>query len=50
MTIFYFTGTGNSLAIAKSIGGSLISIPQVLASLVQGAWLVCTNVRKTQST
>ena len=32
MTIFYFTGTGNSLAIAKSIGGSLISIPQVVDS------------------
>jgi ferredoxin len=30
MTIFYFTGTGNSLAIAKSIGGNLISIPQAL--------------------
>jgi len=30
MTIFYFTGTGNSLAIAKSIGGKLISIPQVI--------------------
>jgi len=30
MTIFYFTGTGNSLAIAKSIGGNLISIPQVI--------------------
>jgi len=30
MTIFYFTGTGNSLAIAKRIGGNLISIPQVV--------------------
>jgi len=38
MTIFYFTGTGNSLAVAKRIGGSLkqsfnlISIPQVIGS------------------
>ncbi|MCL2217202.1 MAG: EFR1 family ferrodoxin [Defluviitaleaceae bacterium] len=31
MTIFYFTGTGNSLAVAKRIGGNLISIPQVIA-------------------
>jgi len=30
MTVFYFTGTGNSLAIAKRIGGNLISIPQVM--------------------
>lgn len=30
MTIFYFTGTGNSLAVAKSIEGNLISIPQVV--------------------
>lgn len=30
MTIFYFTATGNSLAIAKRIGGKLISIPQVI--------------------
>ncbi|MCL2234680.1 MAG: EFR1 family ferrodoxin [Firmicutes bacterium] len=33
MTIFYFTGTGNSLAVAKKIGGEdgkLISIPQVI--------------------
>ena len=30
MTIFYFTGTGNSLAVAKKIGGRLISIPQVM--------------------
>lgn len=28
MIIFYFTGTGNSLAVAKTIGGDLISIPQ----------------------
>jgi ferredoxin len=30
MTIFYFTSTGNSLAVAKKIGGTLISIPQVI--------------------
>ena len=30
MTIFYFTATGNSLAVAKSIGGTLVSIPQAL--------------------
>jgi len=30
MTIFYFTATGNSLAVAKHIGGTLISIPQVI--------------------
>ncbi len=30
MTIFYFTGTGNSLAVAKSFGGELYSIPQIL--------------------
>ena len=33
MTIFYFTGTGNSLAVAKRIGGGdakLLSIPQVI--------------------
>jgi ferredoxin len=30
MTIFYFTGTGNSLAVAKRIGGNLISIPQIV--------------------
>ncbi|MCL2168757.1 MAG: EFR1 family ferrodoxin [Defluviitaleaceae bacterium] len=30
MTIFYFTGTGNSLAVAKSIGGNLVSIPQII--------------------
>jgi len=32
MTIFYFTATGNSLAVAKQIGGKLISIPQVIDS------------------
>lgn len=30
MKIFYFTGTGNSLYIAKRFGGKLYSIPQVL--------------------
>ncbi|MDO5294797.1 MAG: EFR1 family ferrodoxin [bacterium] len=30
MKIFYFTGTGNSLAVAKRIGGELISIAQVM--------------------
>jgi len=30
MIIFYFTGTGNSLAVAKRIGGNLISIPQII--------------------
>lgn len=29
MKIFYFTATGNSLAVAKRIGGELISIPQI---------------------
>lgn len=29
MRIYYFTGTGNSLSVAKRIGGELISIPQV---------------------
>ncbi|MDR1093412.1 MAG: EFR1 family ferrodoxin [Clostridiales bacterium] len=29
MTVFYFSATGNSLAVAKRIGGTLISIPQV---------------------
>jgi flavodoxin len=28
MKILYFTGTGNSLAVAKRIGGELLSIPQ----------------------
>ena len=32
MLIFYFTATGNSLAVAKRIGGNLISIPQVIDS------------------
>lgn len=30
MKIFYFTGTGNSLYIAKRFGGKIYSIPQVL--------------------
>jgi ferredoxin len=30
MTIFYYTATGNSLTVAKKIGGTLISIPQVI--------------------
>ncbi|MCL1948175.1 MAG: EFR1 family ferrodoxin [Turicibacter sp.] len=30
MKIFYFTGTGNCLAVAKLIGGELISIPQAI--------------------
>ena len=30
--IFYFTGTGNSLFVAKEIGGELISIPQAMNS------------------
>ncbi|MDR1539867.1 MAG: EFR1 family ferrodoxin [Clostridiales bacterium] len=33
MTIFYFTSTGNSLAVAKRIGGNLISIPQIISDL-----------------
>ncbi len=32
MTIFYFTSTGNCLAVAKKIGGHLVSIPQVVDS------------------
>ena len=32
MTVFYFTSTGNSLAVAKRIGGNLVSIPQVIDS------------------
>jgi ferredoxin len=32
MTIFYFTATGNSLSVAKHLGGTLISIPQVINS------------------
>jgi len=30
MKIFYFTATGNSLSVAKHIGGELISMVQVL--------------------
>lgn len=30
MLTFYFTGTGNSLAAAKKIGGTLNSIPQAI--------------------
>ena len=30
MTVFFYTATGNSLAVAKKIGGTLISIPQVI--------------------
>jgi len=30
MTVFYYTATGNSLSVAKKIGGSLISIPQII--------------------
>lgn len=32
MTTFYFTSTGNCLAVAKKIGGNLVSIPQVIDS------------------
>lgn len=32
MTIFYFTSTGNCLAVAKKIGGKLVSIPQIIDS------------------
>jgi len=32
MTIFYFTATGNSLAVAKQFGGTLVSIPQAVDS------------------
>lgn len=32
MKTFYFTGTGNSLYVAKQIGGELYSIPQMLKS------------------
>lgn len=31
MTIYYFTATGNSLAVAKAFGGQLISIPSVMS-------------------
>ena len=30
MTVLYFTSTGNSLSAAKRLGGTLISIPQLL--------------------
>ncbi|MDR1951980.1 MAG: EFR1 family ferrodoxin [Elusimicrobiota bacterium] len=30
MKTFYFTGTGNSLSVAKKIGGNLCSIPQMI--------------------
>ena len=30
MTVFYFTGTGNCLYVAKTIGGQLYSIPQLM--------------------
>lgn len=30
MKIFYFTGKGNSLAVAKRLNGELVSIPQVM--------------------
>jgi ferredoxin len=36
MTILYFTSTGNCLAVAKRIGGNLVSIPQALKSLDLG--------------
>jgi ferredoxin/protein involved in ribonucleotide reduction len=32
MITFYFTATGNSLAVAKKLGGALISIPQAIKS------------------
>lgn len=32
MMIFYYTGTGNSLAIAKQLGGELVSIPKIMNS------------------
>ena len=34
MKILYFTGTGNSLYVAKKIGGELISIPQAMKNKV----------------
>ena len=34
MKILYFTGTGNSLYVAKKIGGELISIPQAMKDKV----------------
>ena len=30
MTICYFTATGNCLYVARSIGGTLLSIPQLM--------------------
>ena len=30
MTIFYFTSTGNSIQVARSFSGELVSIPAVL--------------------
>ena len=30
MTVLYFTATGNSLAVARKIGGTLLSIPQLV--------------------
>jgi flavodoxin len=33
VTIFCFTSTGNSLAVAKRIGGNLVSIPQIIDRL-----------------
>ena len=30
MTILYFTATGNSLSVAKAVGGTLKSIPQLV--------------------
>lgn len=30
MTIFYFTATGNSLSVAKKLGGELLSISQLV--------------------
>ena len=32
MTILYFTSTGNSLMVAKKLGGQLVSIPQAMRS------------------
>ena len=35
MKIFYFTATGNSLYVAKKVGGELYSIPQMIK---EGKW------------
>ena len=35
MTVFYYTATGNSLAVAKAIGGTLHSIPQIIGKAKQ---------------